>query len=83
VEIGWQTNTFDATNKQTIPNVIPLNALNRFEINKKRWYSEEVNLMPKTTLNEKNTVLYVSVDEHGKIAKMSHLKNHLAFILRK
>jgi hypothetical protein len=68
VEIDGKQILLDATNKQTIPNVIPLNALNRFgRLIRKDGTSEEVNLMPKTTLNE-NTVLYVSVDEHGKIA---------------
>jgi hypothetical protein len=68
VEIDGKQILLDATNKQTIPNVIPLNALNRFgRLIRKDGTSEEVNLMPKTTLNE-NTVLYISVDEHGKIA---------------
>jgi hypothetical protein len=44
--------------------VIPLNALNRFGRLIRKDGTSGVNLMPKTTLNE-NTVLYVSVDEHG------------------
>jgi hypothetical protein len=44
--------------------VIPLNALNRFGRLIRKMVLQS---LCKTTLNE-NTVLYVSVDEHGKIA---------------
>jgi hypothetical protein len=84
VEIDGKQILLDATNKQTIPNVIPLNALNRFgRLIRKDGTSEEVNLMPKTTLNE-NTVLYVSVDEHGKIAGKCRIQknDYLAFSFR-
>jgi hypothetical protein len=68
VQIDGKQILLDATNKYTIPNIIPFNTLNRFgRLIRKDGSSEEIDLMPKTTSNE-NIALFVSVDEYGKIA---------------
>jgi hypothetical protein len=70
----------DATNKHTTPNVIPLNTLNRFGrlIRKDGTWSQS---NAKTTSNQ-NTVLFVSVDEHGKIAGKCRIQNDFPFSFR-